>query len=241
VPQAGSSRRMIGQNLLCPSCLSDNVVTAFRPPRFAQRGTSLRLCRGRPSARRLFGIFCVSVADTVQQCCCSAAQNTHPVVMLSPSDRMHEGSELPISQASKPKNESLENGGLSGSQQMPVWYLTPMKKAKSRSRTSAPNKSSAAQTTASNEVDKYLASVPEPARTTLKSIRAAIRSVVPPETTEGISYMVRQASPQLSPEKSSQSPHRPKRIQSEALSRPKPLNLSVPRNGARPDPHSSVF
>lgn len=73
---------------------------------------------------------------------------------------------------------------------MPVWYLTPMKKPRSRSRKSAQHKSSAAQTTASNEVDKYLASVPEPARTTLNSIRATIRSVVPPETTEGISYMV---------------------------------------------------
>ena len=77
-----------------------------------------------------------------------------------------------------------------GSKQMPLWYLTPMKKLQSRRRKSVPAKSSASQTTASNEVDNYLASVPEPARTTLNSIRATIRSVVPPETTEGISYMV---------------------------------------------------
>jgi uncharacterized protein YdhG (YjbR/CyaY superfamily) len=37
-------------------------------------------------------------------------------------------------------------------------------------------------------VDDYLAAVPEPARTTLNKVRAAIRSAVPKETIEGISY-----------------------------------------------------
>lgn len=37
-------------------------------------------------------------------------------------------------------------------------------------------------------VEQYLASVPEPARTTLNKIRAAVRSAVPKETTEVISY-----------------------------------------------------
>ena len=37
-------------------------------------------------------------------------------------------------------------------------------------------------------VDEYLEGVPEPARTTLKKIRTVIRSVAPPEATEGISY-----------------------------------------------------
>ena len=37
-------------------------------------------------------------------------------------------------------------------------------------------------------VDEYLASVPEPARSTLKKIRAAIRISAPAETTEFISY-----------------------------------------------------
>jgi uncharacterized protein YdhG (YjbR/CyaY superfamily) len=37
-------------------------------------------------------------------------------------------------------------------------------------------------------VEEYLALVPEPARTTLGKIRATIRSVVPPEATETISY-----------------------------------------------------
>src|SRR5271168_4550597 len=37
-------------------------------------------------------------------------------------------------------------------------------------------------------VDEYLASIPEPARTTLTKIRAVIRSAAPAEATEGISY-----------------------------------------------------
>jgi len=37
-------------------------------------------------------------------------------------------------------------------------------------------------------VDEYLANTAEPARSTLKHIRAVIRSVVPKETTETISY-----------------------------------------------------
>jgi uncharacterized protein YdhG (YjbR/CyaY superfamily) len=36
--------------------------------------------------------------------------------------------------------------------------------------------------------DEYIAKVPEPAHTTLKKIRAVIRSVVPREATETISY-----------------------------------------------------
>jgi uncharacterized protein YdhG (YjbR/CyaY superfamily) len=39
-------------------------------------------------------------------------------------------------------------------------------------------------------VDEYLAAVPEPARSTLKKVRAAIRAVVPPEATEAIGYGV---------------------------------------------------
>ena len=41
---------------------------------------------------------------------------------------------------------------------------------------------------APNNIDEYLATVPEPARGTLKKIRAAIQSVVPREATETISY-----------------------------------------------------
>jgi uncharacterized protein YdhG (YjbR/CyaY superfamily) len=37
-------------------------------------------------------------------------------------------------------------------------------------------------------VDEYLARIPEPARSTLEKVRAVIRSVVPPVTTEVISY-----------------------------------------------------
>src|SRR5882724_527570 len=38
------------------------------------------------------------------------------------------------------------------------------------------------------DVDEYLARVPEPARSTLNKIRSVIRSVVPAEATEAISY-----------------------------------------------------
>jgi uncharacterized protein YdhG (YjbR/CyaY superfamily) len=37
-------------------------------------------------------------------------------------------------------------------------------------------------------VDDYLVGVPEPARSTLKKVRAAVRSAAPAETTEGISW-----------------------------------------------------
>lgn len=39
-------------------------------------------------------------------------------------------------------------------------------------------------------IDEYLAGVPEPARGTLRKIRAAIRSAVPPEATEAITYRI---------------------------------------------------
>jgi uncharacterized protein YdhG (YjbR/CyaY superfamily) len=61
--------------------------------------------------------------------------------------------------------------------------IARMKKVKSRKRRSAAKGNSAPKS-----VDEYLAGVPEPARGTLKKIRAAIRSVVPTEATEGISY-----------------------------------------------------
>jgi len=41
---------------------------------------------------------------------------------------------------------------------------------------------------ATGEVEAYLAKVPEPARTTLEKLRATIRSIVPPDTTEKLSY-----------------------------------------------------
>jgi uncharacterized protein YdhG (YjbR/CyaY superfamily) len=43
---------------------------------------------------------------------------------------------------------------------------------------------------AAKTVDEYLANTPEPARTTLKHIRAVIKSVAPKETTEVISYRI---------------------------------------------------
>ncbi len=51
------------------------------------------------------------------------------------------------------------------------------------------NRSSAAKGNgAPKNVDEYLAGVPEPARSTLNKMRVAIRSAVPPEATETISY-----------------------------------------------------
>jgi uncharacterized protein YdhG (YjbR/CyaY superfamily) len=58
-----------------------------------------------------------------------------------------------------------------------------MKKAKSSN-----HRSTAKANVAPKDVDEYIAGVPEPARTTLKKMRATIRSAVPPEATEVISY-----------------------------------------------------
>jgi|ERR1700757_999899 len=58
-----------------------------------------------------------------------------------------------------------------------------MKKGKSGNRGSR-GKGKAAP----KNIDEYLAAVPEPARSTLNKIRAAIRSAVPPQAAEIISY-----------------------------------------------------
>ncbi len=50
--------------------------------------------------------------------------------------------------------------------------------------------SAAKGSAAPRDVDEYLANVPEPARGTLNKVRAMIRSAVPPETTESISYRI---------------------------------------------------
>jgi uncharacterized protein YdhG (YjbR/CyaY superfamily) len=44
--------------------------------------------------------------------------------------------------------------------------------------------------TGTKAVEEYLAAVPEPARSTLRKVRSVIRSVVPPEATEVISYQM---------------------------------------------------
>jgi uncharacterized protein YdhG (YjbR/CyaY superfamily) len=65
----------------------------------------------------------------------------------------------------------------------PCGILAPMKKADSKDRDSTTKGK-----TAPKNIDEYLAGVPEPARTTLSKMRAVIRSVVPAEATECISY-----------------------------------------------------
>ena len=61
--------------------------------------------------------------------------------------------------------------------------IARMKKGKSGNRRSAAKGNGAPK-----NVDEYLTGVPEPARGTLNKMRAAIRSAVPPEATEAISY-----------------------------------------------------
>ena len=58
-----------------------------------------------------------------------------------------------------------------------------MKNANSGSRGSGAKSSAAPK-----NVDEYLAGIPEPARGTLKKVRAVIRSAAPAEATECISY-----------------------------------------------------
>lgn len=60
-----------------------------------------------------------------------------------------------------------------------------MQKASSGVRRTA-----AKSTAPPRDIDEYLAGVPEPARSTLNKVRAAIRSAVPPEAAEAISYRI---------------------------------------------------
>jgi uncharacterized protein YdhG (YjbR/CyaY superfamily) len=65
----------------------------------------------------------------------------------------------------------------------PSYSIARMRRVKSGKRSSVTKSKGAPK-----NVDEYLAGVPEPARGTLNRIRAAIRSAVPPEATEAISY-----------------------------------------------------
>jgi len=63
--------------------------------------------------------------------------------------------------------------------------MARMRKVKSGNRSSAAKGNGAPK-----NVDEYLAGVPEPARSTLIKVRAAIRSAMPAEATEAISYQM---------------------------------------------------
>jgi uncharacterized protein YdhG (YjbR/CyaY superfamily) len=64
-----------------------------------------------------------------------------------------------------------------------------MKKVKSSHRRSTGKATGASKrSSAPQSVDEYLARVPQPARSTLNKMRATIRSAVPAEATETISY-----------------------------------------------------
>ncbi len=52
----------------------------------------------------------------------------------------------------------------------------------------APDKIAGKVNSTADDVDAYLARVPEPARTTLGKLRATIRAAVPSSATEGLSY-----------------------------------------------------
>lgn len=62
------------------------------------------------------------------------------------------------------------------------------KKRRTRSADSRGRGSRMGRRPAPGNVDEYLARLSEPARSTLNKMRAVIRSVVPPEATEAISY-----------------------------------------------------
>jgi uncharacterized protein YdhG (YjbR/CyaY superfamily) len=62
-----------------------------------------------------------------------------------------------------------------------------MKKPKPGQRKSAAKSKPAASP---KTIDAYLVRVPEPARSTLQKVRAAIRSALPPSATETISYKI---------------------------------------------------
>jgi len=63
------------------------------------------------------------------------------------------------------------------------YSIARMKKANSSKRSSAPKSKNAPKT-----VEEYLDTIPEPARSTLNKIRAAIRAAAPPDSIEVISY-----------------------------------------------------
>ncbi|HET9164589.1 MAG TPA: DUF1801 domain-containing protein [Candidatus Angelobacter sp.] len=68
------------------------------------------------------------------------------------------------------------------------------KKTMAKSRTAAkskgPSKKLAPKSAAPKTVAEYFAATPEPAHSALQEVREAIRSVVPPEATEIISYKI---------------------------------------------------
>jgi len=83
----------------------------------------------------------------------------------------------------RPFSERLHGGLGHGLEAENPCSIARMKKVKTSNRRSA-----AKGTGAPKNVNEYLAGVPEPARSTLNKMRAAIRSAAPREATETISY-----------------------------------------------------
>jgi uncharacterized protein YdhG (YjbR/CyaY superfamily) len=65
-----------------------------------------------------------------------------------------------------------------------------MAKSRIAPRKRGPSKKPAPKSAAPKTVAEYFAATPEPARTALQEVREAIRSVLPPEATEIISYKI---------------------------------------------------
>jgi uncharacterized protein YdhG (YjbR/CyaY superfamily) len=65
-----------------------------------------------------------------------------------------------------------------------------MKKAKSNKRRFPAKAQTQKPKRAPKDVDEYLAGIPQPARSALNKMRTVIRSAVPPEATETISYRI---------------------------------------------------
>ena len=61
---------------------------------------------------------------------------------------------------------------------------------KMKKSTSSKPKSAGKPSAAAKTIDAYLARLPEPARSTLQKVRAAIRAALPPAATETISYKI---------------------------------------------------
>ena len=69
--------------------------------------------------------------------------------------------------------------------------IAPVTIVRMRKATASASRGSEAKGSAvPKTVDEYLATIPEPARSTLNKVRAAIRSVVPAGATEVISYRI---------------------------------------------------
>src|SRR5437868_4983356 len=84
----------------------------------------------------------------------------------------------------RPARRASAATGRAGLKKKTASKQTPSKSAALKRHAAKP------KTASPKTIDEYFAAVPEPARSALHQIREAIRSVVPPEATEIISYKI---------------------------------------------------